>query len=231
MLLAVALSWPYHSLPLSLTFLCLVSLLRCCFVSPGLMPLPLTICLTFFLLFFLFAALLFRPLLMSTQLFLMYYFTFDHRLGLPYVVTAQKNPLYLSFSVSSRDFLSSASFREVAIEVSACYLKRRAKKQGCLQCPQNTGCLETGSTIAPKRSSTQRQPTCSHFLLLLLLLLMAEQRLQQNNPHAYQRIMHPSPPLPILLNGAHTQQAFHPTTMSYLAFSHSLVPTATPPSL
>lgn len=78
----------------------------------------------------------------------------------------------------------------------------------------------------PKRSSAQRQPTCSHFLLLL----MAEQRLQQNNPHAYQRIMHPSPPLHVLLNGAHTQQAFHPSTMSYLAFSHSLVSTVTPTS-
>lgn len=115
----------------------------------------------------------------------------------------KKKSLYLSLLLSFQDGFP--SFREALIEVPACYLKRRGWKRGCLQCPQNTACLETGSTIAMKRSSTRRQPTCSYFLLLLT----AEQQLQQNNPHAYQRIMHPSPLL-LLLNGAHTQQAFHP---------------------
>lgn len=61
-------------------------------------------------------------------------------------------------SSSSQDVLSTLSFREVLIEVSVCYLKRRAQKQGCLQYPQNTGCLETGSTVALKCSSARRQP-------------------------------------------------------------------------
>lgn len=41
----------------------------------------------------------------------------------------KKKPLCTFLFLSLREiFLSSASFREVAIEVSACYLKRRAKK-------------------------------------------------------------------------------------------------------
>lgn len=41
----------------------------------------------------------------------------------------KKNPFVpFFFCLFARFFLSSASFREVAIEVSACYLKRRAKK-------------------------------------------------------------------------------------------------------
>lgn len=137
------------------------------------------------------------------------HFIFDYRIRLPHIFLTQKKKkkksLYLSLLLSFQDGFP--SFREALIEVPACYLKRRGWKRGCLQCPQNTACLETGSTIAMKRSSTRRQPTCSYFLLLLLLT--AEQQLQQNNPHAYQRIMHPSPLL-LLLNGAHTQQAFHP---------------------
>lgn len=96
---------------------------------------------------------------------------------------------------------------------------RREKRT--VYCPSKCRPSRNRKYRRPERSSTRRQPARSDFLLLLF---MAEQRLQRKHPHAYQRIMHPSPPVPVLLNGAHTQQAFHPsTTYSLLPFSPILL--------
>lgn len=93
--------------------------------------------------------------------------------------------------------------------------------------------VEKQEVASPKE---QRHLSVSHFLLLLLLLLpflllTAKQRLRQNKPHAYQRIMRPSPRLVALM---HTQTRTHsrlftppPCPISF--FSHSLVSTAPAP--
>lgn len=64
------------SFPLFFLFVFSAVLLCCCFVSPGSMPLPLTICLTFFSLFPLYCC-PFPFLLMSVQLYIFYLWSQD----------------------------------------------------------------------------------------------------------------------------------------------------------
>ena len=113
-----------------------------------------------------------------------------------------------------------------AMRVCASGLQRYAEKRG-LFTALNTQAVKKQEVPSPR---AQQHTASANTQLLPPPPLHGRTEAPAKHPHAYQGIMHPSPPVPVLLNGAHTQQAFHPsTTYSLLPFFPILLCPQCPP--